>query len=182
MLEILSGPDFPALETYGWGCRVESKEYLARIDVLRRVPARVRFISFEPLLGPIIAPDLKGIHWAIVGGESGPGARRMEPWWVEQLHDACERQRIAFFFKQWGGPRKNSGAEGYLRIAHGMTTRTSRLDRSGCCFAKSAISQSTKRPLAGVCFECLAGTRRASRIAQRHAEIFASSSIGSRST
>jgi protein gp37 len=75
---------------------------------LRRVPARIRFVSFEPLLGSIINPDLTGIDWAIVGGESGPHARSMEAWWVEELHTACERQNVTFFFKQWGGPRKKN--------------------------------------------------------------------------
>lgn len=88
------------------GTSVESQDYLPRIDLLRRVPARIRFVSFEPLLGSIINPDLAGIHWAIVGGESGPRARPMQEWWVEQLHDSCQRQGAMFFFKQWGGKRK----------------------------------------------------------------------------
>ena len=106
MLEILSEPQFPTLPNVWLGTSVESEGYLDRIDLLRRVPARVRFVSFEPLLGPIADPDLSGIHSAIVGGESGPRARPMEAWWVEQLRDACERQDVAFFFKQWGGKRK----------------------------------------------------------------------------
>lgn len=106
MLEILSKPYFPMLPNVWLGASVESQEYLERINLLRRVPARVRFISFEPLLGPITNPDLSGIHWAIVGGESGPRARPMEAWWVEQLQEACEHQRVAFLFKQWGGKRK----------------------------------------------------------------------------
>src|SRR6478672_1464171 len=106
MLEILSQPQFPTLNNVWLGASVESEDYLGRIDLLRRVPARIRFVSFEPLLGPVRAPDLRGIHWAIVGGESGPRARPMQEWWVEQLHEACERQRVAFFFKQWGGKRK----------------------------------------------------------------------------
>ena len=88
------------------GTSVENAAYLHRIDALRRVPARIRFISFEPLLGPIVEPDLRGIDWAIVGGESGPRARPMEKWWVERLHEACEREDVVFFFKQWGGKRK----------------------------------------------------------------------------
>ena len=95
MLEILSKPEFPTLPNVWLGTSVESEDYLERINLLRRVPARVRFISFEPWLGPI------------VGGESGPRARAMEAWWVEQLHEACGKQRIKFFFKQWGGKRKN---------------------------------------------------------------------------
>lgn len=106
MLDILSKPEFPRLANVWLGTSVESKDYLDRIDALRRVPARVRFISFEPLLGPITDPDLAGIHWAIVGGESGPNARSMEPWWVEEIRDTCRRQDVAFFFKQWGGKRK----------------------------------------------------------------------------
>jgi protein gp37 len=106
MLDLLSKPIFPTLPNVWLGTSVESAAYLARIDLLRQVPARVRFVSFEPLLGPIIDPNLAGIHWAIVGGESGPHARNMEEYWVEQLHDACERQEVAFFFKQWGGKRK----------------------------------------------------------------------------
>jgi protein gp37 len=107
MLETLSDPAFQTLPNVWLGTSVENKDYLGRIDILRRVPARVRFVSFEPLLGPIVDPDLTDIHWAIVGGESGPRARPMQEWWVAELHDACARQRVAFFFKQWGGKRKN---------------------------------------------------------------------------
>jgi protein gp37 len=106
MLELLSEPRFAMLPNVWLGTSVETNDYVARIDILRQVPAHIRFVSFEPLLGPIVNPDLAGIHWAIVGGESGPRARPMQACWVEQLHDACERQRVVFFFKQWGGPRK----------------------------------------------------------------------------
>jgi protein gp37 len=106
MLEVLSEADFPKLPNVWLGTSVESDSYLPRIDLLRLVPARVRFVSFEPLLGPIIEPNLSGIHWAIVGGESGPRARGVEEVWVEGLHDACAKQSVAFFFKQWGGKRK----------------------------------------------------------------------------
>src|SRR5574340_218493 len=98
MAEVLSRPGFPMLPNVWLGTSVESSDYLDRIDALRRVPAVVRFISFEPLLGPIINPDLSHIHWAIVGGESGPRARPMQEWWVEQLHGSCERHRVRFFF------------------------------------------------------------------------------------
>ena len=106
MLEILCKPEYPALANVWLGTSVESEDFVDRIDLLRQVPARVRFISFEPLLGPIPEPDLSGIHWAIVGGESGPHARPIEAWWVEDLRDACQREGVAFFFKQWGGKRK----------------------------------------------------------------------------
>jgi protein gp37 len=106
MLEVLSKRDFPMLPNVWLGTSVESADYLSRIDSLRQVQACIRFVSFEPLLGPIIDPNLTSIHWAIVGGESGPRARPMQEWWVEQVYDACERQHVTFFFKQWGGKRK----------------------------------------------------------------------------
>ena len=106
MLEILSKPEFPRLPNVWLGTSVESEDYLGRIDLLRQVPAHIRFVSFEPLLGPIVEPDLSGIHWAIVGGELGPHARPMEEWWVKGLQEACDRRGVAFFFKQWGGKRK----------------------------------------------------------------------------
>jgi len=84
------------------GTTVESGSYTKRIDVLREVPAAVRFISFEPLLGPIGKVNLDGIHWVIVGGESGPGARPMHPDWAREIRDQCQEQGVAFFFKQWG--------------------------------------------------------------------------------
>jgi len=90
------------------GTSVESADYLQRIDVLRRVPAAVRFLSLEPLLGPIPQLDLDGIHWVIVGGESGPGARPMEPAWVREVQKICVRSQVPFFFKQWGGARKKA--------------------------------------------------------------------------
>jgi protein gp37 len=106
MLDLLSRPVFRRLPNVWLGASVESEGHLDRLDLLRRVPATIRFVSFEPLLGPISDPDLTGVHWAIVGGESGPHARPMQPEWVEQLHQDCERQRVVFFFKQWGGLRK----------------------------------------------------------------------------
>ncbi len=106
MRDILCGGTFPVLKNVWLGTSVESQRYVDRIAVLRKTPAHVRFISFEPLLGPIANGDLSGIHWAIVGGESGPGARRMNPLWVEDIRDTCSEQGVAFLFKQWGGERK----------------------------------------------------------------------------
>ncbi len=106
MKNVLSAPVFRVLPNVWLGASVESENFIHRIATLRHVPARVRFISFEPLLGPVVEPDLTGIHWAIVGGESGSRARPMEHWWVEELRHACQRQQVAFFFKQWGGARK----------------------------------------------------------------------------
>ena len=88
------------------GVTVEAAAYLKRLEHLRQVPARVRFVSFEPLLGPIHELDLHGIDWVIVGGESGPGARPMKPDWVRRIRDTCVSQGVAFFFKQWGGVRR----------------------------------------------------------------------------
>jgi len=116
MLEILSKPDLPTLPNVWLGTSVESEDYLDRINMLRLVPAQVRFVSFEPLLGPITRPDLSDIHWAIVGGESGPRARPMEAWWVDELRDAGQRQGVAFFVKQWGKRKKRTN-----RLLHRKT-------------------------------------------------------------
>ena len=91
------------------GVSVEDAEHTGRIKHLRQIHSAARFISFEPLLGPIGAVDLSGIAWAIVGGESGPKARPMAPSWATELHDRCRQFGVAFFFKQWGGPRPKSG-------------------------------------------------------------------------
>jgi protein gp37 len=89
------------------GVSVEDRRTLSRIDDLRAVPAQVRFLSCEPLLGPLDQLPLDGISWAIVGGESGPGARPMQKAWVESIRQQCRRNRVRFFFKQWGGARKD---------------------------------------------------------------------------
>lgn len=88
------------------GVSVENKDYTCRIEHLRKVPAAVRFLSVEPLLGPIPRLPLQGIDWVIVGGESGPRCRKVEPRWVRQIRDRCLAQSVPFFFKQWGGTRK----------------------------------------------------------------------------
>ena len=88
------------------GTSVETSDYLWRIRELQATRATVRFVSFEPLLGPVNDAQLAGIHWAIVGGESGPGARPMASDWVRSIRDRCTEQNVAFFFKQWGGTRK----------------------------------------------------------------------------
>jgi protein gp37 len=88
------------------GVSVESRDYLHRIDDLRTVPAKVRFLSLEPLLGPLEAMNLSGVHWVIAGGESGPNARGMDPDWVRSIRDQCMDQDVAFHFKQWGGTNK----------------------------------------------------------------------------
>jgi protein gp37 len=88
------------------GVSVESKDYQFRIDHLRRTKARTKFLSLEPLLGPLDNLNLRGIHWAIAGGESGPGARPMPKEWVRSIRDQCINADIAFHFKQWGGKNK----------------------------------------------------------------------------
>jgi protein gp37 len=91
------------------GVTIENRRFVHRADALREVPAAVRFISAEPLLGPLERLDLTGIDWLIAGGESGPRHRRIEPVWVTELRDRCQREGVAFFFKQWGGLRPKSG-------------------------------------------------------------------------
>jgi protein gp37 len=108
MLCLLSQSKFPALPNVWLGTSVENADHIGRIDNLRKTPAAIRFVSFEPLLDHIPNPNLNGIHWAIVGGESGPGARPLQAGWVENLRDSCLRQGVAFFFKQWGGRRKKT--------------------------------------------------------------------------
>jgi protein gp37 len=94
-------------ENIWWGVSVEDRQYgLPRVEHLRQAPAKLRFLSIEPLLEDIGAINLSGISWVIVGGESGPGARPMEKEWVISIRDQCREQRVPFFFKQWGGVRK----------------------------------------------------------------------------
>ncbi len=105
MRTLLSGPLRWAadLDHCWWGVSVEDRKYgLPRMDLLRETPAQVRFLSIEPLLEDLGPLDLTGIHWVIVGGESGPGARPLEPQWVRSVRDQCVEQGVPFFFKQWG--------------------------------------------------------------------------------
>jgi protein gp37 len=89
------------------GVSVEDSRVLSRIDDLRKVPAAVRFLSCEPLIGSLAGMNLRDIHWVIVGGESGFGARKMNIEWVREIFQACRKQDVPFFFKQWGGVRKD---------------------------------------------------------------------------
>jgi protein gp37 len=94
------------------GVSVESERYKHRIDHLRQCRARVKFLSLEPLLGPLEHLDLRDIGWVIAGGESGPGARPMQAEWVLDIRDQCRQARVPFFFKQWGGVfKKKSGRQ-----------------------------------------------------------------------
>lgn len=99
------------------GVSVEREEYSFRIEHLRRTPAKVRFLSLEPLLGPLSGLDLRGVDWVIVGGESGNNSRRMEESWVLEIQEQCEQAVVPFFFKQWGGRNKKRAG----RLLNGRT-------------------------------------------------------------
>jgi len=99
-------PKLPWKPHIWMGVSVETFPYVSRIDDLRKTRAAVKFLSLEPLLGPLPRLNLEGIDWVIVGGESGPGARPMDPDWVVEIRDQCLAARVPFFFKQWGGTRK----------------------------------------------------------------------------
>jgi protein gp37 len=101
------GPSLPWKPNIWQGVSIESTDLGWRADELRKVPAQLRFLSLEPLLGPLDDLDLTGIQWVIVGGESGPGARTMKKAWVRTLRDRCRKEAVPFIFKQWGGPQKS---------------------------------------------------------------------------
>ncbi|WP_236796257.1 DUF5131 family protein [Amycolatopsis sp. GM8] len=100
-----------------WGTTIESNEYVRRADRLRATPAAVRFLSLQPLLGPLPDLDVTGLDWVYVGGESGPGNRPMRADWVRPIRDHCVAARIPFLFKQWGGRTRNAGG----RVLDGRT-------------------------------------------------------------
>ena len=100
------------------GVSVEDNRAVARIQHLQESPISIRFLSIEPLLGPIGNIDIEGISWVIVGGESGPNARPMKPHWVFGVRDLCERKKVPFFFKQWGGRTSKSGGRLLNGIEH----------------------------------------------------------------
>lgn len=141
MQELLSGRiRFASRATnIWWGVSAENKKHgLPRIEYLRRTPAYIRFLSIEPLLEDLGRIDFSGIHWVIVGGESGPGSRPMKPEWVLNILDQCRKQGIRFFFKQWGGVHKSRTGrlldgktydEFPETIAHSLPTRDAH-DRS----------------------------------------------------
>lgn len=104
-------------ENIWMGVSVENEKYIFRIDDLRKTGAKIKFLSIEPLIGPLPKINLKGINWVIVGGESGPGARPLEREWVISVRDQCLRARVPFFFKQWGGVQKKKAG----RLLDGKT-------------------------------------------------------------
>jgi len=89
------------------GVSVENPRFYKRIEILADIPAAIRFLSLEPLLAPMPRLPLKGISWVVVGGESGPHCRPMQAEWVREIRSQCAKAKVAFFFKQWGGPRKD---------------------------------------------------------------------------
>lgn len=108
LLELNPIIDWPA--NVWMGVSVENSDYISRIDHLRQTDAQIKFLSLEPLLGPLPNLDLRGMDWVIVGGESGPGARPMKEQWVIDIRDQCLAADVPFFFKQWGGThRKHNG-------------------------------------------------------------------------
>src|SRR5437868_11182032 len=109
--------DLPWPKNIWMGVSIENSEVVDRIRYLRVVPAEVRFLSCEPLIGPLDSLPLRGIHWVIVGGESGPEARPMRAEWVESIFHQCQAADVPFFFKQWGGVRKEFAG----RQLHGRT-------------------------------------------------------------
>jgi len=101
--------DLPWPPNVWMGVSIENRRFVDRADHLRRTPAQTKFISAEPLLGPLERLDLSGIQWLIVGGESGPRHRPMHVEWARELRDRCVQENVAFFFKQWGGIRSKTG-------------------------------------------------------------------------
>jgi protein gp37 len=128
MADILQRDGFKVLPNAWLGTSVEDDRVLGRLDDLRCVPAAVRFVSFEPLIGSVAGANMKGIHWAIVGGESGPRSRPMEPEWVDEIEALCRRYSTAFFFKQWGGINKKAAG----RMLRGRTFDEMPQARSSC--------------------------------------------------
>jgi protein gp37 len=135
-----------------WGVSVEDKKYgLPRVDHLRSAPAAVRFLSIEPLLEDIGDFDISRIQWAIVGGESGPGARPMQQAWVERILRLCRKQQVSFFFKQWGGVQKSKNGRLLngrtfdnmpVRIVAPFPSRKYRLEAAQACESRASRWQS----------------------------------------
>ena len=110
-------PKLEWTENIWMGVSIENADYAFRIDHLRKTAAKTKFLSIEPLLGPIHKMNLKGINWVIVGGESGPGARPLEREWVVDIKNQCVKAKVPFFFKQWGGVQKKKAG----RLLDGRT-------------------------------------------------------------
>lgn len=126
-------PAQPAPPHIWLGTSIENTRTLGRLRHLKRTNASLRFLSLEPLLGPLGALDLAGIHWVIAGGESGPGARPVRAEWLRSIRDTCRTQTVAFFFKQWGGRSPKSGGnmlDGRQWLEYPITADLERLGAS----------------------------------------------------
>ena len=130
--------ELPWPDNVWMGVTIENRRFVHRADYLRQVPAAVRFISAEPLLGALEELDLDGIDWLIAGGESGPRHRPVKVAWLRELRDHCEHEQTAFFFKQWGGHRPKSGGReldgrtwDQMPVARSRTFAVSRRQRRG---------------------------------------------------
>jgi len=145
MAEVLNAIGAPVLKNVWLGTSVESRAYAHRLESLRNTRAAVRFVSFEPLLDEVGTVNLADIHWAIVGGESGPGARPVHANWIEEIRLQCENQGVAFFFKQWGG--KNKKISG--RVYKGRTWDSFPLTGTGRCDPGDSLNRlkALRRPL-----------------------------------
>lgn len=119
--------DLPWPANVWMGVSVENDDFTFRIDHLRETVAKVKFLSVEPLLGPIPQLNLQGIHWVIAGGESGPGARPMQTEWVRDIRDQCDVAKVAFFFKQWGRIENNPDRADPTAKQNGGTAKGGRL-------------------------------------------------------
>ena len=124
MLDVVSRMKHSVLPNVWLGTSVENRAVAGRISILARVPAAVRFISFEPLVGPVGTLNMTGIDWAIVGGESGRDARPISEDWIDEVHHQCASQGVAFFFKQWGawgGDKRRRSKKANGRLYRGRT-------------------------------------------------------------
>ena len=132
------------------GVSAEDNGAVSRIEILRKVRCGVRFVSFEPLLEDIAEVDLTDIDWAIIGGESGPGHRRVEKKWVENLIGQCKRQRVKVFFKQWGGPRPKSNGRTINGRTYGEYPKAPKMRaKAQPGFEKGGFAQMCRKPLGG---------------------------------
>ncbi len=113
MAEFTDAKGFSVLPNVWLGTSVENANAVERIEMLKNVRTAIRFVSFEPLIGPVGELELDCIHWAIIGGESGPGSRPMKEEWLEEIEKQCRKFQTAFFFKQWGGSNKKSTGRHY---------------------------------------------------------------------
>lgn len=137
-------PRLPWPEHIWMGVTIENRRFVNRADYLRQVPAAIRFISAEPLLGPLEGLDLSDIHWLITGGESGPRFRPVKEEWIRELRDLCQDAQVPFFFKQWGGIRAKSGG----RLFEGQEWNGMPEHRLGLSRASNGLkngSQTSKR-------------------------------------